>query len=385
MTVSSRQSGRVIHRRVVVACVAMFAAVRLLMLLVIGLVAHAHHKHVLTVLTKADGLWYLRIAKHGYGAPPPIGPNGSYTHTTTLAFFPAYPYLIRAVSWLGLSDVHAALFITAVSGLAAAALIAAWAIGAVGPRAAVVLVGIWSMLPSSCVFDMAYSEALFVAAAAWCLLALQRRKLVPAALAATVAGLTRPTGGCLVLAVYAAVFVGLLRDRRLTRDRLVAIIVAPAGLLFSLGHVAVATGRLDGWFWLERTVWNSGFDGGRSDVTVFDQLLSGGRARHVPPQIMAAVVVVAFIALTIWWLLGRRRPSGPEVAYSVSAEVLAIGERHYFHVKPRFLLVAFPVLVPLARRTARLPTWTLIALGSAALVGTLWWNAYFVAIWPASV
>ena len=372
-------------RRVVGGCVVMFAAIRLLMLLVIALVAHAHHKHVLTVLTKADGLWYLRIAKHGYGAPPPVGPNGTYTHTTTLAFFPLYPYLIRAVSWLGFSDVHAALLITAVAGLVAAALIAMWSVRAVGPRAAVVLVGIWSMLPASCVFDMAYSEALFVAAAAWCLLALQRRRLVPAAVAATVAGLTRPTGGCLVLAVYVAVAASAWHERRLPRDRLLALVLAPAGLLFSLGHVAVATGRLDGWFWLERTVWNSGFDGGRSGVTVYDQLFAGGRARHVPPQIMAAIVVVFFIVLTIWWLVGRRKPSGPDVAYSVSAEVLAIGERHYFHVKPRFLLVAFPVLSPLALRVAKLPTWTLLALGGVALAGSLWWNAYFVAIWPASV
>ena len=384
MTVASRMANSSV-RRVVVGSVLLFAAIRLLMLLVIAVVAHAHHKHVLTVLTKADGLWYLRIAKHGYGSPPPIGPNGSYTHTTTLAFFPLYPYLIRAVSWLGFSNVHAALLITAICGLVAAALIAMWATGVVGARAAVVLVGIWSMLPSSCVFDMAYSEALFVAAAAWCLLGLQRRKLVPAAVAATVAGLTRPTGGCLVLAVYVAALVGLNRDRRLTRERVSALVIAPAGLLFSLGHVAVATGRLDGWFWLERTVWNSGFDAGRSGVTVYDQLLGGGKARHVPPQIMAAVVVVAFIALTLWWLLGRHRPSGPDVAYSVSAEVLAIGERHYFHVKPRFLLVAFPVLVPLARRVARLPGWALLAVGAAALAGSLWWNAYFVAIWPASV
>jgi hypothetical protein len=372
-------------RRVVVRCVVMFAAIRLLMLLAIRIVAHQHHKDVLRVLIKADGLWYLRIAQHGYGAPPPIGPNGSYTHTTTLAFFPLYPYLIRAVSWLGFSDVHAALLVTALAGLVAATLIAMWAVRAVGSRAAVVLVGIWSMLPASCVFDMAYSEALFVAAAAWCLLALQRRRLVPAAVAATIGGLTRPTGGCLVLAVYVAVLAAAWQDRKLARDRLLALLIAPAGLLFSLGHVAVATGRLDGWFWLERTVWNSGFDAGRSGVTVYDQLLFGGRARHVPPQIMAAFVVVAFIVLTIWWLLDRRRPSGPDVAYSVSAEVLAIGERHYFHVKPRFLLVAFPVLAPLALRLARLPTWTLVGLGAVALAGSLWWNAYFVATWPASV
>jgi len=372
-------------RRVVIASVAAFAAVRLLMLAAIAIAAHQHHRHVLTVLSKADGLWYLRIAEHGYGKPPPIGPDGAYTHTTTLAFFPLYSWLIRAVSWAGPSPVHAALAVTAVFGLVAAALVALWAMPVVGPRGAVVLVALWSILPSSCVFDMAYSEALFVAAAAACLLALQRDRPVLAALAASVGGLTRPTGGCLVLAVFVAVGTSAWRRRRLTAREGAALLLAPAGLVAALAHVAVATGRIDGWFWLERTVWNSGFDAGRSALTVYDGVVTAGRPWGIPPQIIAAAVVVAFIALTVGWLRGRPRPSGADVAYSVTAAILAIGERHYFHVKPRFLLVAFPVLVPAARWLSRRSTAALVAMATPALAGSLVWNAYFVAVWTKSV
>ena len=372
-------------RRVVAVSVAVFAAVRVLMLAAIAIAAHGQHRHVLTVLSKADGLWYLRIAEHGYGKPPPIGPNGSYTHTTTLAFFPLYSWLIRAVSWLGPSPVHAALTVTAVCGLVAAALVALWAIPVVGARGAVVLVTLWSILPSSCVFDMAYSEALFVAAAAACLLALQRDRPLLAALAASVGGLTRPTGGCLVLAVFVAVGTSSWRRRRLTARDVGALLLAPAGLVAALAHVAVATGRIDGWFWLERTVWNSGFDAGRSALTVYDGVVSGGRPWHLPPQVVAAVVVAGFIVLTVVWLRGRPRPNGADAAYSLTAEILAIGERHYFHVKPRFLLVAFPVLVPAARALSRWSTATLLALGVPALAASLWWNAYFVAVWTKSV
>jgi hypothetical protein len=369
-------------RRTVTACVAIFVVVRLLMLLVIALVAHAHHKGTIRVLTKADGLWYLRIATHGYGHPPPIGPNGAYTHTTPLAFFPLYPWLIRAVSVVGISKPYAALLVTAVAGIVAVALIGLWARPYVGDRGAVVLTTVWSMLPTSAVFDMAYSEALFVAAAAGALLAVQRRRFVFAALACTVAGLTRPTAAGLVLGVFIAILLDVRRNG-VSRHHVIATLLAPAGMLISLGHVAVATGRIDGWFWLERTVWNSGFDGGWSWLRSVGQILTGGRASHFPPVVMSAVVVIAFVVVFVAWV--RRRPPAAELAYTATAAVMAIGERNYVHVKPRFLLVAFPVLVPVARRMAKLSTATLIALAVPALAASLAWNAYIVVIWPRSV
>lgn len=369
-------------RRTVAACVAIFVVVRLLMLLVIALVAHAHHKGTMHVLTKADGLWYLRIAAHGYGHPPPIGPNGAYTHTTPLAFFPLYPWLIRAVSVVGISKPYAALLVTAIAGLAAVVFIALWARPYAGDRGAVVLVTVWSMLPTSAVLDMAYSEALFVAAAAAALLAVQRDRLVLAGLACTVAGLTRPTAAGLVLGVLIAVLLDVRRNG-LRRRHVAAALLAPAGMAISLGHVAVATGRVDGWFWLERTVWNSGFDGGWSWLRSVGQIVTGGRALHLLPVVMSAVVVIAFVVAFVLW--ARRRPPAAELAYTATAAVMAIGERNYVHVKPRFLLVAFPVLVPMARRLARWPATALVALAVPALAASLAWNAYIVVIWPRSV
>lgn len=359
-----------------------FVVVRLLMLATVVLTAHARGEHAAGRLSKADGYWYLLIARHGYGHPPPIGPDGAYTHTTALAFFPLYPKLIRAVSFVGIPKLYAAFLITGVAGTLAAALITLWAQPYVGGRGAVVLTLVWSMLPTSVVFDMAYSEGLFVAAAAATLLALQRRHLVTAAIACTIAGLTRPTGAGLVLGVLIAVVL----DARRTRWRpthFIAALLAPAGLAISLGHVAVATGRIDGWFWLERTVWRSGFDGGWSLLRSVDQIVTGGPASHVWPIVMAAAVVVAFLAAFALWV--RRRPPAAEIAYVATAGVLAIGERNYVHVKPRFLLVAYPALVPVARRLARCSTRTLVGLGVPVLAASLAWNTYLVLVWPRSV
>jgi hypothetical protein len=369
-------------RHPVALAVGGYVVVRLLMLASIVVTAHVRGGHAAGRLAKADGYWYLGIAAHGYGHPPPIGPDGAYIHLTPLAFFPLYPWLIRGVSAVGLPKLYAALLITGVAGTLAAALITEWARPYVGDRGAIVLTSIWSILPTAVVLDMAYSEALFVAAAAGTLLALQRHRLVVAGGACAVAGLTRPTGAGLVLGVLLAIALDVRRTA-LRPSHVAAAVIAPAGLAFSLGHVAVATGRVDGWFWLERTVWHSGFDGGWSWLRAMGQIATGGAALHRPPVIMSGAVVVAFVVAFVLW--ARRRPPAAEVAYAGVAGILAIGERNFVHVKPRFLLVAFPVLVPVARRAARLPTARLLSIAAPLLAASVAWNTYLVVVWPRSV
>jgi hypothetical protein len=340
-------------------------------------------------LGKSDGVWYLGIAHHGYGPPPPIGPDGAYTHLTSLAFFPLYPLLVRAVALLGVPYLGAALVVTAVAGAVAAVCLAEWARPIAGERGAVLLVAVWAVLPSSVVLDMAYSEALFLAAAAGCLLAVQRQCWLIAAAAAVVAGLTRPTAGPLLLALWVAVVLHH-RSRRggvetgiLDRRAVLAAVIAPLGLIASLAHVAVVTGRPDGWFWLERTVWRSGFDGGWSALQHYGELVTGGRTAHRLPEVVSALVVVAALALLV--LTWRRRLGAAPATYSLAAAVLAVGERGYFYVKPRLLFVCFPLLVPLARWLASLPRRWLAAGAVPVVVTSLAYNAYLLVGWPKAL
>jgi hypothetical protein len=343
-------------------------------------------------LGKSDGVWYLGIAHHGYGPQPPIGPNGVYTHLTSLAFFPLYPLLIRVVAVTGLPYLGAALAVTAVATAVAAVAIVEWARPVVGDRGAVTLLVIWELLPSSIVLSMVYAEGLFVAAAAGCLLALQRRRWLLGGVAAAVGGLTRPTGGCLVLAVAIAAAVEVRRHRRAVSGavssegmpvmRLIAALgIAIAGLAASLIHVAVVTGRLDGWFWLERTVWNSGFDAGWSAMNSMGQLVTGGRPAHRLPEIVAAVMVVAAVAIAVWFRSSRMRPDPPAAAYSIAVAVLAVGERGYFYVKPRLLFVAFPALTPLAAVIAAQPRRRVLFIGIPVALLSLAYNAYLLVGW----
>ena len=365
-------------RRTVYAALAVFVVVRASALVAVVVAARGSTTPVLDLLTKADGLRYLAIAADGYAPPPPIGPDGVYTETTNLAFFPLYPATIRLLSW-AMDPRAAAVGAALLAGLVATVLMTLWAVPRVGRTGAVVLVAIWSLWPSAVVYGMGYSESLFVATVAGCLLALQRQRWAWAATACALAGLTRPTGAALLVALVAALVV----HRPPLRAWLPAAVVAPLGLVVSLTHVAVATGRWDGWFWIERTVWRSGFDGGRTTLANVIGAVTGTKVQTLPPYVVAAATCVVAVALLV--VLLTQRPPVEEAVYAVLATVMALGGVNYFHCKPRFLGVVLPLFVPPSRWLSRLPRWALVALGAMALVLSARWSAWFVVTWTFSV
>ena len=365
-------------RRTVLASIAVYVVVRTSVLVAVVVAARGSVTPVLDLLTKADGLRYLAIAGDGYAPPPPVGPDGVYTETTNLAFFPLYPATIRLFSW-AIDPRAAAVLAALLAGLVATVLMTLWAAPRVGPRGAVVLVAIWSLWPSAVVYGMGYSESLFVATVAGCLLAMQRQRWTWAAVACALAGLTRPTGAALL----GALLVALLVHRPPWRGWLPAAVLAPLGLVVSLAHVGVATGRWDGWFWIERTVWRSGFDGGRSTLANAVGAVTGTKVQTLPPYLVAAVTCVLAIALLVALLV--QRPPAEEAVYAVLATVMALGGVNYFHCKPRFLGVVLPLFVPPARWLSRLPRWALAVLGVVALVLSARWSAWFVVTWKYSV
>ena len=364
-------------RRLAMEALALFWVTRLALLALIAVWGPSRHKSILDLLTKADGIWYRQIALHGYAPPPPIGPTGVYLHTTDLAFFPLYPNLVRPVALF--VDIRLAeVIVSLVAGSLAALLLAVWASRWVGQRGALTVVCLWSLFPSAAVLSMGYTEGLFVALALAVLLALEHDHWGYAALACALAGLTRPSG----LALLAAMGVAAALQRPFRWSRILATAIGSLGLLISLGHVALVTHRWDGWFWLERTVWRSGFDGGRQTLTsTWNALLQTRSIRE--PFVVSSVVVICFVAFLIWYL--TTRPAWPPVVYVVLVAAMSLGGVNYFHCKPRFLLAAFPVLLPVGRRISRLPKPVLAGGFVLALTLSTWWNAWLVVAWPASI
>ena len=142
-----------------------------------------------------DAAWYRDIARGGYDAVAREG----------LRFFPLFPLLGRAVSWVpGIGASNAVLIVANLSALALGYVLYLLVMHERDdPALARRAVWLVYLVPPSFVLVMGYAEATFMTAAAIVLLTLRTRRWWIAAAVAFAAGLVRPVGA--LLAVPAAV------------------------------------------------------------------------------------------------------------------------------------------------------------------------------------
>lgn len=355
---------------------ALYVTARVAGTLVLALWAWHTGKDPLRLLGHSwDSVWYARIADRGYGTV--VHTKADPTRVfSDLAFFPLYPTLVRAVrTVLSLDFVHAGLLVSWT-----AAVVAAWGIYAVGERlhgrrVATLLVALWGLLPHAIIQSMAYSESLMTALAAWALYAVLTGRWLWAGGLAVFAGLARPNG----IAVAAAVSLAavwhlcvlwrgrsptgrLLRAGQIWRPGTSAIL-APLGWS---GYVLWVGWQkndpLFGYFQVQRK-WGSEFDFGQ-DALESVRLMVLGHVRIIYPM----TVAVAALAVVLLMMLVLDRPPLALVVYSAVLLVLALGTTRFFGVKPRFLLPAFPLLLPVAIGMAKARRRT-VAVTIGALAG----------------
>ncbi|MFI8517657.1 glycosyltransferase family 39 protein [Streptomyces sp. NPDC085481] len=329
----------------------LFAAARLTGMLVLALWAWHVGRSPRALLAKSwDSDWYTHIAAHGYGRTLHWADGGEQSD---LAFFPLYPGLVRAVT--GVLPVSGGTAGLLLSWLAAGA--AAWGVYLVAERlagrpVAVVLVLLWGLLPHSIVLSMAYTEPLMTAFAAWALYALLTRRWLWAGALATLAGLSRPNGVAVAAAVLATAAFELWRrrGRAAAEWRLWAgTLLAPAGWLSYLLWVGARRGDLLGGYFAVQDGWTSRFDFGRGALRFVREMLKG------PTQfgyVMALLITGAGVLLFALLALVERPPL-PVLVYTGVLVLITVGGSGFFESKPRFLLPAFPLLLPLARAVTR--------------------------------
>ncbi|MGW2319641.1 hypothetical protein ACWDBP_06340 [Streptomyces sp. NPDC001233] len=356
--------------------VSLFLGARLTGAAVLALVAHSVGKHPLTLLARSwDSVWYLGIAAHGYGHDLPSHHPGVHSD---LAFFPLYPALVRAVTTL-----------TPLGGGAAglllswtAAAVAAAGIHAVGSRlhgraTGIALVLLWALLPHSVVLSLAYTEPVLTAFAAWSLYAVLAGNWLWAGVLAALAGLARPNGFAVAAAVLGVAGVEVWRRRGKVSHRLwTGVALAPLGWTAYVLWVGRRKGDLLGGYFEVQRLWGSKFDFGRGALRYLRAMLLDG-SRFVVPMALAVVAVATLLYVV---LLLDRAPL-PLLVYAGVLLLIALGGSGFFESKPRFLLPAFPLLLPLARglvRTARTRPWHATVL-VAALAGLSYlYGAYLV-------
>jgi len=141
-----------------------------------------------------DSGWYHRIASDGYALV--VGQQ------STVAFFPAYPLVVRAVAVVG-GDVYVAgIAVTLVAGLTVAALLLTWLRSRLSPPATWTALLAFLLFPYAFyLYGVVYADALFVAALLGAFLLLESDRPLLAGLAGAVATAARPVGVVLVLAL----------------------------------------------------------------------------------------------------------------------------------------------------------------------------------------
>ncbi|WP_030597272.1 membrane protein [Streptomyces fulvoviolaceus] len=350
-----------------------YVAVRTTGLLFLTLWAHRQHHGVWPILaTQWDSDWYLGIADHGYAQE--LGTAGS-----NLAFFPLYPVLVKAVAVVTPGTrATTGLCIAVIASLIAARGIFAVGDRLYGPRVGILLTTLWAALPVGLVQWMGYTESLFTACAAWALYAVLTRRWLWAGSLAVLAGLTRPTG----IAVAAAVTVtALLSLRRgFSARALAAAVLAPLGWCAYLAWVGLRVGRWDGYF-AEQRLWSNEMDGGMRTLREMRHLLARDSTPHLF-LVMVTLVLIASVAL--FALSVRDRQPLALLVFTGVLLVIVLSSGGVYFPRARYLLPAFPLLLPLALRLSRAARRHRVLVLTAAVASSAYWGAHMALVWPGA-
>jgi xanthosine utilization system XapX-like protein len=351
-------------RRGVWLALAVFAASRLATLLVAYIITFASGRSLTNVLSRWDGGWYLAIVERGY--PDAVAGGFGVQAQTTIAFFPGYPLMIKAASSLtGISPAFTGVVISTLTGAAASVVLWLLAARVTDVKSADRTVVLFCFFPAAFVLSMVYAEALFVLLVAGCLLTLMLERWAVAGLAAAFAGLVRPNG--LVLTVCCG-WAAIQAIRRHGSWRpIIAPLLAPTGTLAFLWYLYLRTGDPLAYVHTQKRGWDQGFDFGVSNVQSAIAIAASRRAEFYVLVIAACLIG---IAVALYFLVRWRLPT-PLLLYVVGIIGIALGSSNTTSV-PRFLLTAFPVLIPIARQLSD-NAYPVVVACSAALMATLFW------------
>jgi hypothetical protein len=167
-----------------------------------------YENDLLNLPARWDTGWYLGIAENGYAWDP-----AQSAHMQNIAFFPAYPLLIRYSSlFLARQRAWAAVAISFVSFFLALRYLLRLARASLDDDAAATAVALLAAYPFAFFYSAAYTESLFLLTAVATCYHFERDERWQAALWGLAAGLARPNG-CLLSVVLALMVARTWRTR----------------------------------------------------------------------------------------------------------------------------------------------------------------------------
>lgn len=325
-------------------------------------------------LARYDSGWYLRVAEHGYGAPP--GPGEKSEHV----FFPLYPLLVAGLSRaLSIDAFAAGLAVSAAAAIAAALLFAAEGrrrLGEAGARQALLFL---LLFPTSFFLLAMYAESLFLLLALAAFACVARGRFAAAALFGFLAGLTRAPAIALALPLAIAAGAaaaepgtasGPHRSKRLLRAAAVGLapVVGVAAWMLGIGWRFGEPGL---YFRLQRA-WGRGvspIEGLVQWAAALPERLAGGEARSHPAFLIDYACALLFVLIALYQ---ARRKRWGDASWTAGALLLPAATGISASV-PRYLVVVYPAFYALAEiarghRVGRAIWW--IASGALLLAST---------------
>lgn len=298
---------------------------------------------IVDALTSWDGRWYFEIVRLGY--PSSVPADITYEQVEArAAFFPVYPWLVRAVDTvLPGSAVTAGITVSFVIGAIVVLLVgrltmtwfdnAAWA-----TRAMVIA----SFYPGSYVLSITYSEGVLLVAVLAALIALHRRHWLSAGLWSLLATACRPNGIAIVLACAVASLVAI-HARREWRS-LIAPALAPIGFIAVQLYIGGVAGERNVWFRVQREAWSEGTSFGLTALEDMGTFLTNPLAS--PTNAITTASVLSLIAGAVAMRKAKLPPEA--VAYVVAIVVLMLMPATVT-ARPRFVFTAIPLAIAAAK------------------------------------
>jgi hypothetical protein len=343
-------------------------------------------------LARFDSGWYLKIAEHGYGAPPGRGEQSEHV------FFPLYPLLVGGVSRLfGIDSFTGGLAVSATAMLFAAILFVAEGRRRLGDADALRALVFLLLFPSSFFLLAMYAESLFLLLALLAFAALVRRRFFFAFLFGLLAGLTRLPALALCAPLFLAALLGeddpgtsrstsrledgAVPDHRVRRWARAALVgAAPA---IGVGVWVFGCGLFfgePGLYFRLQEAWGRGVSpiaGLVRWALALPQRAARSDMRAHPTFLIEYADALLFFALAIWQ---ARRRRWADASWSAGALLLPAATGISASV-PRYLVVVYPAFYAMAevfrgRPVLRVVWWiasaALLLAGIAAFVNWRW-------------
>jgi hypothetical protein len=334
---------------------------RVLTVLLVAIVNRFAMAKVTDSLTIWDGSWFLRIVHHGYPSRLPM--VADHVAANPIAFFPVFPLTVRGLASIGFDPGVMALVVSAVTGVCAVVAVGRLARhmrgDAAGERAAV----LFALCPGAFAFSFAYAEGIVITLVALGLIALLDQRWLVAGLLGALATATSPVGLAFVVACAAASAVDIAHHRRL--QSVVAPVFAPLGFIAYMAYLWAHTGSLFAWRLTERGGWQS-FPSLRYPAHIIWTFVSDPLRPTLTGHILFAGTVAGIIGCV---LMIRERQALPVLVYGIATVALAAISQPV-GLRPRFLMLAFPIVIALATRYSG-RTYRVLVAASAVLLALL--------------